>query len=101
MPPYMRDSPAWVTIESNCARCSGKNSLSTVALEAETQLCPEVYDGWLGFPTAVVVVIAGSTCHGRMSQYVCFASQQAMNASYTVALSRAYRWVASRSDRLC
>ena len=83
----MRDSPASVTMASNCVRCSGKNSLSTAALDDETQLCPEGYDGWLGLPTAAVVVMSGSACQGRMYQYVSFASQQPMNASKMVALS--------------
>src|SRR5258707_15868559 len=99
MPPYMRDSRASVTIASNCARCSGKNVLKTSAPDDETQLCPEGYDGWLGFPTAAVVVIAGSACHGRINQYVCFASQQPITASYIVAPSSAYRCVAAPSDR--
>ncbi len=60
MPPYMRDSPASMTIASNSARCSGKKALSTSAADEETQLCPEGYDEWLGFPTVATTVIAGS-----------------------------------------
>src|SRR3989442_13053540 len=97
MPPYMRDSPASVTIACKSARCSGKNVPSTSAADDETQLCPDGYDGWLGFPTEGSVVIARSACHGRMSQKVCLVSQQPINASYTVALSSAERCVASRS----
>src|SRR5260221_13010989 len=95
----MRDSPAWVTRGANVARFPGKNVLKTSAPDDETQLCPEGYDGWLGSPTGAVVVIAGSACHGRINQYVCFASQQPITASYIVAPSSAYRCVASRSDR--
>src|SRR6267154_5350303 len=36
-----------------------------------------------------------------MNQYVSFASQQPICESNIVAVSRAYRWVASRSDRAC
>src|SRR2546429_7057054 len=101
MPPYMRDSPASVTMAFKWSRCSGKNVLSTSAPDAERQLWPEGYDGWLGFPTAATTVISGSACHGRTNQYVSFASQQLICASNIVVLSRAYRCVASRSDRLC
>src|SRR2546428_10180372 len=76
MPPYMRDSPASVTMAFKWSRCSGKNVLSTSAPDAERQLWPEGYAGWLGFPTAATTVISGSACHGRRNQYVSFASQQ-------------------------
>src|SRR5947199_3288498 len=76
MPPYMRDTPACVTMAFKWSRCSGKNVLSTSAPDAERQLWPEGYAGWLGFPTAATTVISGSACHGRMNQYVSFASQQ-------------------------
>src|SRR2546422_3900238 len=65
MPPYMRDSPASVTMAFKWSRCSGKNVLSTSAPDAERQLWPDGYDGWLGFPTAARVVISGSACQGR------------------------------------
>src|SRR5207247_1517256 len=89
MPPYMRDSPASVTMAFKWSRCSGKNVLSTSAPDAERQLWPEGYAGWLGFPTAATTVISGSACHGRRNQYVSFASQQPICASNIVALSRA------------
>src|SRR6266480_3606318 len=101
MPPYMRDRPASVTIASNCLRCLGKKALSTSPADDERQLCPDGYEGWLGFPTAATVVIAPSACHGRMNQYVSFASQQPIWASNIVALSSAYRCVACRSDSPC
>src|SRR6266513_1249710 len=43
----------------------------------------------------------GSAFHGRMSQYVSFASQQPIWASAIVALPSAKTCVASRSDRPC
>src|SRR5206468_7543596 len=101
MPPYMRDTPACVTMAFKWSRCSGKNVLSTSAPDAERQLWPEGYAGWLGFPTAGTTVISGSACHGRMNQYVSFASQQPICASNIVALGRANRCVASRSERPC
>src|SRR5881398_3577458 len=101
MPPYMSDTPACVTMAFKWSRCSGKNVLSTSAPDAERQLWPDGYDGWLGFPTAATTVIPGSACHGRMNQYVSFASQQPICASNIEALSNAYRCVACRSDNLC
>src|SRR6266550_2593690 len=64
MPPYMRDSPASVTMAFKWSRCSGKNVLSTSAPDAERQLWPEGYAGWLGFPTAATTVISGSAGAG-------------------------------------
>src|SRR2546430_9284144 len=101
MPPYMRDVPASVTIAPNCLRSLGKKALSTAPADEERQLCPDGYDGWLGLPTAATTVIPGSACHGRMNQYVSFASQQPICASNIEAPSNAYRCVACRSDNLC
>src|SRR2546430_1500719 len=86
MPPYMRDTPACVTMAFKWSRCSGKNVLSTSAPDAERQLWPEGYAGWLGFPTAATTVISGSACHGRTNQDVSFASPQPICARNTISL---------------
>src|SRR6185369_2526327 len=90
-----------MTIASSWAVFSGKNELNIDAPEEETQLCPEGYDGWFGFPTPAVVVIARSAFHGRTNQYVSFASQQPMVASSIAALVSAYMCVTCRSDMSC
>src|ERR1700719_1475780 len=97
----MRDSPACATIAFNCAVFSGKNMLNTAAPEEDRQLCPDGYDGWLGFPTAATTLIKGSALHGRISQYVSLASQQPIWASNIVELANAYMCVVSSSDRPC
>src|SRR6476646_8788739 len=94
----MRDSPASMTIAFTCGVKSGKNDSITAPADEDTQLWPDGYDGWFGLPTSAMVLTAGSAFHGRMSQYVSFASQQPIVASAIVELTSAKRCVASRSE---
>src|SRR5207244_12274608 len=93
--------PGFGVLRFQVVGLSGKELARPLRPDAERQLWPEGYDGWLGFPTAATTVISASACHGRMNQYVSFASQQPICASNIVVLSRAYRCVASRSERPC
>src|ERR1700704_1501282 len=97
----MRDRPACATIALSCPLFSGKNVLSTLAPDADRQLWPDGYEGWLGFPTAATTLIAGSALHGRMSHDVSFSSQQPIWESNIVALVNAYMCVVSSSDNPC
>jgi len=98
MPPYRRDIAASSACAASCSRSSGKKCPSTVAAAPEKPACPDTYDGKLGSP--IGVVIAGSACDGRMSQYAYFASQMAMPVSIIAVFTTASTWAASPSDRL-
>src|SRR6185369_14755040 len=92
-----RDSPASSAIAANRSRSAGKVAPSVLANVPDTQAWFDGYDGWFGRP--IGVVIAGSACQGRISQYVYFASWQAMLASMAAMFDNASACAARRSSR--
>src|SRR5690349_1909985 len=82
------DVPASVAIAFNAAASAGNRYESTAADAPDAHACPEGYPGCCGSANSGTIV--ESTCGGRSSRNVYFASQQASVASCCAIRSNAY-----------